>query len=207
MQTGSNTIDCIVYIKIPRKQLGVFYANWFQYNGLYCLDKKMPCTQSRLSYRIAFLQWIPRYIHTALTFGCIVVIIQEYCTKRRYQGYGQVIASHIYCGVYFLIPAHDTCFWLAQQSSYNGRLSLYALSYDCPGVCEATLNNMGRRIVFVHSKSTPWQQQREAHRNRVHILLYIYIIKAWGINVSWSICDELGVTGVSYWPYKSIASQ
>ena len=37
--------------------------------------------------------------------------IEECCARNRYQGQGQVITSHIICGMQLLVPAPDTCFW------------------------------------------------------------------------------------------------
>ena len=43
----------------------------------------------------------------------------------RYQGQGQIITSHKYCGILFLVPALDTCFWhtnphICEQIEYQG---------------------------------------------------------------------------------------
>ena len=38
-------------------------------------------------------------------------LIRSVVSEANIKGRGHVIASHIYCGVQFLVPALDTCFW------------------------------------------------------------------------------------------------
>ena len=39
------------------------------------------------------------------------VIVMELWARSTYQGHGQVITSHRYCGMKLFVPVLDTCFW------------------------------------------------------------------------------------------------
>ena len=45
-----------------------------------------------------------------MVYTVLAVLIHDSCARSRYQGQGQVIASHSICGMYLLVPALDTCF-------------------------------------------------------------------------------------------------
>ena len=45
-----------------------------------------------------------------MVYTVLAVVIHDSCARSRYQGQGQVIASHSICGMYLLVPALDTCF-------------------------------------------------------------------------------------------------
>ena len=38
-------------------------------------------------------------------------LCQEYCTRSRYQGQGELVTSHRDCGMWLLVPAIYTCLW------------------------------------------------------------------------------------------------
>ena len=41
----------------------------------------------------------------------MIEIFEDLCARSRYQGQGQVITSHRYCGMQLLNHALDNCFW------------------------------------------------------------------------------------------------
>ena len=45
-------------------------------------------------------------------------IYADLYVRSRYQGQGQIITSHKYCGMYLLFPALDTCFWHRSPHMY-----------------------------------------------------------------------------------------
>ena len=73
-------------------------------------DVSLLLYQFHLSLR-TYLPYHTSSDYESLHHPFIKLMFQECCAIDRYQGQGQVITSHIYCGIWLLVPAIDTCFW------------------------------------------------------------------------------------------------
>ena len=82
----------------------------------------------RLLYNCGTGNWNDeRQLHTP-----IVAVYADLWARSRYQGQGQVITSHIYCGMVFIILALDTCFWHTIHHLSTVSQTVYKLSIeDC----------------------------------------------------------------------------
>ena len=119
--------------------------------------------------------------------------------QNGYIWHEQLITSHRYCMMWLLVLAQDTCFWWWSIFSTWFVIRLPRRRWNKPG-----------QYGLTHHVS-PFQNDPMTITRRRATKLWSYftryIVNACEIKVSWSVCDELGVTGVSYWPYISVASQ
>ena len=61
---------------------------------------------------VTLLKHIATEIRRVLTRYCHPRnLYVDLCVRSRYQGQGQVIIFHRYCGMQLLVPGLDTCFW------------------------------------------------------------------------------------------------
>ena len=81
-----------------------------------------PCNMA-----IIMEKWYWQETHTNVSWKSVhhqKGIFQDFCARRRYQGWRQVIASHTYNGIWLLVTAPDTLFW------HNLKL-ICECSWDC----------------------------------------------------------------------------